>query len=780
MANNDQVSQEYLLIKCFLYKYTPPFTAVGDVSDSLSTFSPYSIPLDNTKYFTKYDISGFITSYSFGQKIDETTFSWSVELQDLALSYSTINTKLKVLPPNGNPMRGGLSFSRETNSTNLLSVYETNASNIENNSVANAGSSNSLNTVNPILAAKQRRGSSPGPLTSQNVNLNKVQSTTPGIRLSDLIQEYDFVSVYLYKSLTPITDIWGTFTVDETLDNNPIQIFNYKVTSDIKPAFTSYKNPLDPYIQYESVLNTVLPNGKSLFSNEFNGFVMKKNVVSSANAVDRVTISGNGWSRLFGSTRRLIKPSLFQNALYQAGQVLSFSDVAAFESVYSGRTIPEIVKDLFDLVYRIDFNTSKNTVVPGVVAPINQSNSTNLATSTQNGSSFFASPTGATAVSTSAQVSDQLILANSFYNITSLVVANDYPVNLFNLPQYLLASVMKLRPFAYIEPINVPSSQGFIDGAQAYASSLASSSSNLNQPAPLTLSPDTQVSPEIFQKAIQTYNNGEQSLNYAARNPVFVDPNLQNLVAYFKFLAPVFQQFNPDLQTPYEILDQVRAQSFVEIFEQPNGQFIVRSPQYNNMAQSITGRSDIGMIRSSNLNVVSSAYSETVENLATKLFVGYSPNMTPISQLQQFAYCDGKLLIQNGLLETVTAANPNAATASTSNEDINNSKTTGIFGYAEYLMTVMNARLKTASISCDLDNTVQVGQTYLDESKFKFGYIIGLTKQVSVTGTAIMSLELSYVRDAVPTYSVTNDIVSINTDLLPVLTDIENSFATGQ
>lgn len=776
VTNNDQVSQEYLLIKCFLYKYTPPFTKAGEIEDSLSTFSPYSIPLDNTKYFTKYDISGFVTGYNFNQKIDETTFSWSVELQDLALSYPTINTKLKVLPPNGNPMRGGLSFSRETNANFLLATYETNANNIENNNNTNAVGADNL--TNPILLAKQKRGASSGPLTAQNLNLTKVQSTVPGIRLSDLIQENDFISVYLYKSLTPITDIYGVFTIDDSLDNNPLQIFNYKVTSDIPPV--GYKNPLDPYLQYESVLLTKLPNGQTLFSNEFNGFVMKKNTISTANQVDRVVVSGNGWSRLFGSTRRLIKPSLFQNALYQAGQVLNYSDVAAFEHIYSNRTIPEIIKDLFDLTYRIDFNTSKNTVVSGVTPPANDLNSTNLSTSTQTGSAFFASPTGATAVSTDAQVSHQLILGNSFYNITSLIVANDYPINLFNLPQYLLASVMKLRSFAYIEPINVPASQGFIDGAQAYAASLASSSSNLNETqAPLTLSADIQVSPEVFQQAIQSYSTGEQSLNYAATNPVFVDPNLQNLVAYFAFLAPVFQQFNPDLQTPYEILDQIRAQSFVEIFEQPNGQFIVRSPQYNNMAASVAGRPDIGLIRSSNLNIVSSAYSETIENLVSKLFAGYSPNMAAISQIQQFAYCDGKLLIQNGLLETVTAANPNAATASLSNEDVDNSKTTGIFGYTEYLMAVMNAKLKTATIACDLNNSIQVGQTYIDEARFKFGYIIGLSKQVSVTGTATMSLELSYVRDAVPTYSVTNEITSINTDLLPVLTDIENSFATG-
>src|SRR5665213_785539 len=771
MANNDQVSQEYLYIKCFLYKYTPPFTAVtgntatGD-TPALSTFSPYSIPLNDNAYFTKYDISQFVTSYSFDQRIDETTYSWSLELQDLALSYATINTKLKVMPPNGNPMRGGLSFSNSSNSTFLLASYETNANNFDNNDAT------SDNSANPILNAKFKRGASAGPLTVQNTNLTNVLSTVPGLRLSDLIQENDFISVFLYKNQTPLTNIYGVFTVDDSIDNNPLQIFSYKTTSDTTPAFQSYKNPLDPYLQYESVLLTKMPNGQTLFSNEFNGFVIKKNAASSINQVDRLVLGGNGWSRLFGSTRRSMKPSLFQNSLYEIGQVLGAQDVSAFDNVYAGRTIPQILRDLFDLVYRIDFNTSINTVVANVIQPANALNSTNLPSSSQKQADFFTSPLGLTgSISQAAlftpQVSEKLVLQNSFYNITSLIVANDYPANLFNLPQYLLSSVMKLRPFAYIEPINVPASQTFIDGAQSYAANLSSSSSNEGETtAPVAVTFGTQVSSETFQKAIQSYSPAEQVLFYSGMSPVFVEPNLQNLVAYFTFLADVFQPFSPELQTPYEILDQIRSQSFVEIFEQPSGQFIVRSPQYNNMSTLVPGRSDISMVRSNNLNIVSSNYGSTIENLVTKMFAGYSPNITPISVFQQFGYCDGKLLIQNGLLETVTAANPNTATASTSNSSTTNSQTTGIFGYVQYLMELSNAKLKTGALVCDLDNTVQVGQTLIDETKFKFSYIVGVSKQVSVTGTATMSLTLAYVRDAVPTYSTTNTITNINVDLL--------------
>src|SRR6185295_9168897 len=458
-----------------------------------------------------------------------------------------------------------------------------------------------------------------------------------------------------------------------------------------------------------------------------------------------------------------------------AGQVLGASDVSAFENVYAGRSISQIIRDLFDLVYRIDFNTSSNTIVSGTTPPLNSLNSTNLASSSQNQDDFFASPLSLTGSTTTeslftVKTSEQLLLENSFFNITSLIVANSYPANLFNLPQYLLSSVMKLRPFAYIEPVNVPATPNFIGGVRNVAAN-----------APGTTTGTTgavQVSPETFQKVTQAYNQSEQVLNYSSRNPVFVEPNLQNLVAYFQFLSDVFQPFSPDLKTPYEVLDQIRSQAFVEIYEQPNGQFIVRSPQYNNFTPTMTDRPDIGMIRSTNLNIMSSNYGSTVENLVTKLFAGYSPNITPISVFQQFGYCDGKLLIQNGLLETITAANPNTATASLTNTTTNNSKTTGIFGYAEYLMILSNAKLKTGTLTCDLDNTVQVGQTIIDETKFKFGYVVGVTKQVSVAGTATMNLSLSYVRDAVPTYSNTGAIVNINVDLLQVLTDIERSFAT--
>jgi hypothetical protein len=766
MTQNTQVSQEYLLIKCFLYKYTPFFTqqsAAATAGDfSLSTFTPYSIDLDDTKYFTKYDISRFVTDYTFQQNIDETTYSWSVTLQDLALSYGTINNSLKVQPLSGSTLTKGLAFSNSSNSIDLLAAYETNANTFDNN----------LDFEGPILQAKTNRGLTPGPLTVQNTNLTTVLSTISGLRLSDLIQEYDFISLFIYKNQTPITNIWGTFGVAELQpnNNNPLQFFTYVQTNDVPPV--GLQNPVDPYLQQESVLLTKMPNGQTLFSNEFNGFVMKKNTSSTINQVDKVIVSGNGWSRLFGSTRRAIKTSLFANALYQAGQVTGLNDVSPYETIYAGQPIGSIIQGLFDTVYKIDFNTTTDAAISAASTPINPLNSTNLSTSTSIQAGFFASPLGVanpTAASTPFSGPTLPPLGSSFYNITSLIAGNSYPANLFTLPPYLLSTVMKLRPFAYIEPSTVPASVDFINNIVSQANALASVATSGDA--------STGVSPASFQQITQ--NVGGQIINYGSTSPVFLDPSVQNLQAYFQFLDNVFLSFSPELQTPYEILDQIRKITFVEIYEQANGQFIVRSPQYNNMAASVPGRSDISMIRSSNLNIMATNYTETVENLVSKILTGYSPNILPISVLQQFGYCDGKLLIQNGLLEMETAANPNAATASLSNTNTNNSKTTGIFGWAEYLMALSNAKLKSGTISCDLDPTIQVGQTFIDESKYKFGYVVELSKQVSVTGTATMSFSLSYVRDAVPVYNNVNAIVDINVDLLPVLTDIENSFASS-
>lgn len=716
--DNNQTNIEALQIKCFLYKYTSPLVQQTSQIATLSAFTPYTTVLDDTQFYTKYDITDFIVSYSFDQDINQTTFAWTVELQDLALSYGTIDTKLKVKAPNGSvgSTTTGLSFSTDTNSITRLSQYELNAA------------TDTTTDLNIVETAKKNRGLAPASLTVQSTNLNSVLSTVPGLRLSDLIQEYDFISVYLYKNTTPLEQITGAVILK---GGYPVFV----------PAVSGRSlTPVD--LQNETVLLSQGSNGNPLFSNELNGYVMHKTITSTINAVDRLVLTGNGWTRLFGASRRAIKPSLFQGSLYQQGQLLTLGDLSATQSVYAGRPIFSILRDLFDLLYRIDFT------------------STNFNATTE--------------------------LGNSFFNISSLLVANSFPANLFAVPQYLLSSVMKRRNFNYIQPQDV----------ESFTTQIIS-----EFPA------GTPIAPDQFQLAV--VNAGGQTTNTSGFIPVVINPDIQQLQTYFQFLDSAYRNFSPDTKTPYEIIEEIRNLSFIELFESPNGQFLVRSPQYNNTnifnptkPESDLNRFDVNMVLSSSLNIISSNYSEDVENLISKVFTGYAANFIPEGTLQgmeQFAYCDGKLLSQFGLMETTTQANPNINLQSSTNDTVNNSKTNGLFEYAQYIMRLMNAKLKVGTILCDLDNTVQVGHTFFDEVKYKFGYIHHITKHVSVTGTATMTLSLTYVRDAIPTSSnatqgsaASNQAISaanlsiitasgfgVQVEQLPVLTDIENAFNMG-
>lgn len=756
ISGDNQVNLENLQIKCFLYKYTPDFTQLPNTDSILASFQPFSIDLDDTKFFTKYDISGFMVSYSFEQNIDETTYGWSIELQDLALSFGTIDSNLKVPAPAGGTTTGLAFSSNPIHSMLSLAEYETNADNF----VANG------TLQSPIYNAKTNRGMQPASLTAQNTGVSSVLSTVPGLRLSDLIQEYDFISIFLYKNNTPITDITGQFVLNTNLQNNPLWFFN----PDTTPNPLAPQGGLSPdtfQLKYETALISRMDvNGNPLFHNEINGFVMRKTINRSINQVDRIMLKGNGWTRLFGTTRRVIKSSLFENALYQQGQLIGAQAISATQTVFAGRPIQSIIQDLFDLVYKIDFNTvfNANTEDPSLNPfPLSSSNvfapaATNPSGTLQTGQLSLIPST----IDTMQPTQLFTRLSNSFFNISSLIAANQFPANFFNLPEYLLAVTMKRRNFAYIEPINIAE---FALNADQFTASLDG------------------LTPAQFQAAIQAQSG--QVLAYGRRQPVVYDANVQNLTAYFQFLADAYLTFAPESKTPYEIFDDIRANAFIELFELQNGQFFIRAPQYNNTniynpltAYSDTNRYDISMVRSSDLNMVSTSYTKTVENLVSKVFIGnsidFQPNTPP---LQQFGYCDGKLLDQFGLMESAVSANPNVNLAKSGNSNNNTNQTNGLFEYVRYMLRILNAKLNVGTIVCDLDPRIQVGQTFLDETNFKFGYIININKTVSVAGTATMTISLSYVRDCDIEYGTSNSIQSVNVEILPVLADIENAFS---
>ncbi len=749
MANDNQTNLEYIVIKAFLYKYTPDFIPVTDPvvppnTPQLESFSAWETTLDDTKFFTKYDISRFVVSYSFEQNIDETTYSWSLELQDLASSFSLIDSSLKVpAPPGGNTT--GLSFSSDTtNAFDRLATYETNADTAIGVSFNAALDEEVLGTkandpVENIIVAKKNRGLGYPQLTVQNPNLNGVLPQIPGLKLSDLIQEYDFIAVYIYKNTTPITDVTGIFFPNNTkngLTNNPLPYFVQTDDTSLASSFNPLGNgvsPEDPHLRYETVLSSPMLNGQPFFSNEINGFVMKKIPVRAINQVDRVVVSGNGWSRLLGCNKRLMKPSYLTGALYQLGELLDMKTLSGFQTVYAGKSIAAIIQDLFDLVFRIDFQTS--SVSDGVP-----------------------------------------VLNNSFSNISSLIVGNTYPANLFNIPSYLLACVMKRQGFNYMEPLDIVNFAGDAPG-QIQAE---------------VLSTGTGIVPSVFQSTLATIPG--QVGTTTSNRPVIIDQSVQNLKAYFIFLAAVFtSKFSPELKTPYEILEEIRKNTFVEIFESSSGTFYIRSPQYNNTViydpniafsaydpanpQKVNSP-DVSMVLSSNLNIISNTYSETTDNLITKVFTNFSVNGLPVVPgLEQFAYCDGKLLDQFGLFEANTVANPNINLKKNPNNNVNNSKINGLFEYCRYFLRIINARLKTMTVVCDFDPSVKVGYTFLDVTNSRFGYINAISKQIIVAGTATMTLSITYVRDANINLSASNPLSTLMVEQLPILADLEEAFS---
>ena len=111
-SNSNQASNqlEFPKLKCFLYKYTPLFVADGAKLTDLLRVDKYNIELDESKYFSKYDITKYVATYTFDQDIYGNTYNWSLTLQDPPLSLSQLQ-ELKVEGPSfSTPSAAGSAF----------------------------------------------------------------------------------------------------------------------------------------------------------------------------------------------------------------------------------------------------------------------------------------------------------------------------------------------------------------------------------------------------------------------------------------------------------------------------------------------------------------------------------------------------------------------------------------------------------------------------------------------------------------------------------------------
>jgi len=682
---------EYLKVKAFLYKYNPPFTATGTVNSGLAEIATYSLPLEE-QYFSKYDISNFVSSYTFDQTIDGNTFSWSLTLEDHIIVQPDLVRVLNADVTNQPILNNSVSLPVTTPPQEDVPGAASGLVNISNYEVMTPTPYEKSVGINPasiVEAAKLERGNAEPELVSKLGGGQTVQ----GIRLSDLIQKYDIVSLFLYKETSPLEELKGNKVLFATLNSDtgqPIQFFRFV------PSSIGTGQPLSASdLQHETILLSPFPNNpsKTIFSNEFNGFVMTKTFTRDISGVDQVSINGNGITRLFGATRRIVKPSLFQNAIYGTLANQNVQTVSANQTVFAGKALGEIVADLFSFAYNIDFNLSTS--------------------------------------------SDLLTVTNvsfDYFDISALQLLNVRNASLFTVPPYLLALVMKRRLFNFRQ---IPAQ--FVN--------------SVNNNLPIF----------TIDELVPFLNAGVSSQieYFEGISPVQFDPTVLSLQTYFRFLAAVYEFFNPKLSTPFEILDDIRKVTFAEIFESPTGVISIRNPQYNN--------TDLVHF-SSDLNILNSSYTETVNDLVSLMKLGYSVDYIPlISPSQEFAFIDGKFIKQFGFLESSVDANPNAKDDANSNNSNNQTQHAILFRYAEFFLRYHNAKLNTGTIVADLDNTVHIGDTYYDTKNNKFGYIVGLSKNVGPGQPATMTLSLSFVRDAYNIDPTTKEGANLIFSILPTL-----------
>ncbi len=726
VADNTNLTLDYYKVKVFLYKYVPQFTRTPDKDVSISNsnnqkIETYSAELDEAKYFVKYDLSDYISSYSFNQSINENTYDWSVIFQDTILTFDQINKMLKV--------EGGWDWGR--NNVNFLSQMEALQGNVAAESVFIADAKISRGSQSKSFDTKL------APASGLLTRIDSTQVTPKGLRLSDLIQPYDMLAVFLYKSKTPLEDLRGT-VISTTVTPSGLPYFQVSENNLGLPL--SRKN-----LQTESILlsrigvSTEEPIREiTLFNTELVGYVLEKATSSTAGQVDTITVSGNGMSRLFGTTRRIVKSSLFQESIFKqleySGQK---NQVSPYHSSFVGMKLHNIIQNLFFDCYRINFDTDE---------------SGGLSTSNLNTLNTVEVPT------------------SSYLDIANLKVRNVTTANMFTIPVFLVSLVLKRLGVKYRDVRSQDNVQTIANKAKTVLPVIIKSQAEYQN--------DAIVEQDILEKQgktpLQFANSIDVSLSQSGSllirrgdvNPVQFSDSLKDLVPYFKFFEQILTDFNPRTKTPYEIIDEIREKTFLEFVELPSGSISIRPPQYNSTKYTVY---------SDYLDIISTSYGLSSTSLISRQTVKYAlDGLETVPGQEFFAYTDGKLILQFGHMEAAAEANPNYLSQKFSQAKASyaESRKAGVIAYAQYLLRLNNAALSTGSITCGYDSSIVVGKTFFDRTNSKFGYITSVSKTVSTGGEATMNITLSYVRDAV----IKNNTLQVET--LPTLLDISNAYAS--
>lgn len=774
MAISSNSGGEYLDVKVFLYKYTPQFTfdkvdtATQQVPNTIATtLAPaptpvnlvetnpptkvtqsatetveglyqvikYSIDLNAPKYFSKFDITQYAKGYQFSQGLYGNTYNWSINFQDAVVPFAQLS------PSGTSTVRKAVSFRRPTGVVNetsqvlgptcraqgfptqsgdlvdLMAQYEAESNwpssfNTEVSIITEAYISRGT-VITPYASNSQGNASSILNAPGSDIKFNNPQ--LDGLRLSDLVQKYNYVSVFVYKSsISPTQARKSAFPGGVRGANGTTRAFD--PSNEVHLMLAGYKN-------------------------EFNGFVTGKNFSRTPGQVDQLTVTGHGSLRLFSDTKTLYDPSILAGGVFEASTLNAITPSAQqdvqtedtkqyfslYQNLFQGKDPIQILTSLLHLVYKISFNAP----VVGLSEYWGFYDTYQLV--------FDQSGTPLN------NVGDSSALDASFVPTTNKAG------NLITIAPFLLSLVMSLRNYNY--------------NLETQLQTTSSGSSGSGTKAIVTGFPDNEFSP-IDSSKLTDSNFAEEfggpCVQISAVDKIF-EP-------YFKMLKNGFNNYLSGLKSANEIMAEVTLYSLLEFYERPNGRIILRTPQYNQPDRTtlLGNTSPTGnMVTSSSVPIIQASYSEDGTQLQSQKRGSWSQDFVGGigDGLIQPSFGNGKLMMQYGFREAIAEANPVLAglardksagvipgldtiTALGGNTplvtaDINNI----VHKYLRFLLEFDNAGLRVGALSLEGAPELEVGKLFFDYTNNKMGYIVDVQKQLTVGGTYTSSISLKFVRD---------------------------------
>lgn len=686
----------------------------------------YRIDLSAPRYFSKFDLTPFLKEYSVDQALQGNEYRWTTGFQDVIIPFSDLDPNANIstvrkpatfrdaegnilVTAKGPPCRtDNVSAASDTaqDLVYLMAEYE----------AESTWPSSFAAEVSYIKDAFLNRGTAEAPFATNSLSnpssgvatVNAIGSASgatqaDGLRLSDLLQKYNFISVFVYKS-----------------NISPSQAQKALFPKGVVPVKDSASSPAD-FVNFDKSNEVHLMLAG--YRNEFNGFITEKAMTRVPGQVDRVTATGHGILRLFSDTLSLYDASILAQGIYSAAELVTLNPSATlssvdgavdqylnvFENRFQGKDPIQIIRELLAMVYRVYF-TSQSIESPIQGATQELQGFYDIKKIVVNHDQFAPSPFSSSRVSGTTQRVG----------------------NLFTIAPFLVALVMALRNYNYNLNTQV---LDFEDTSQ------------------LLRDPDIK-----FKEASAFASFSSQQFYQEFGGPcVQISDVAKKFNPYFVMLKNGFSNFVSTLKSPNDIMNEVIHTSMLEFYERPNGRIILRTPQYN-QAYGVNALGvdvlDGNAVTSNDTQMMSAQYSEDGTGIKTRKRGSYSADLIGLvgGGLFQPSYATGKMMMQYGFREGEVESNPNLRPGALAQIQALGESTilNLVHKYVRFLLEIENAALKAGVVTMDGDPRLEVGKLFFDLINRKVGYIIRTRKNMTVGGTYQATVSMRFVRDLGP------------------------------